>query len=342
MKKTILEVNYFFNFLGFTNEKQQNLWQNLPLVYTYNDYDYCGYDSGATSDGKSAINTAYRKMFSHYPLEATEGLYHSFKIGAVLFIVTDTRTFLSEKDKTFFGETQKTWIKNKISNAVKDPTIGGIILTTTQVWIYNKTEYEGNLVQQDYTALKEAFLSDKEEIGKAISDSGINFDDPVKAGFKSLLMIIGEEMLAFDDGLNNPNGKFPTVVCGNIDGSGSCKGGPYSYSSFTQSNNQYCRFIITPNMTDTPKVCFNIIGNLRMTNEEANTEEDKTVFVYNTCYRHQFKGFNTKCSILATEKVINAAITLGINVFLFVVFFLMLYKITAKSFNFTTLDPETS
>ena len=63
-----------------------------------------------------------------------------------------------------------------------------------------------------------------------------------------------------------------------------------------------------------------------------------SLFLYNTCDPKQFAGFNRKCPILAAEKGINFAITLGINIVLFVVFFVFLYKVSQKAFNFNTLD----
>jgi len=307
-------------------------------MYTYNEKDYCGKTSDSTAKGKSAVNEAYRKMFPSYNLEVTEGLYQSFKVGGVLFIVTDSRTFLSIPNKTFFGETQKTWIKNMITTAATDATIRGVIVTSTQVWNYNATAYIEDMVQQDYISINEAFNAEKKEIGDALINSGMNYLNPTGTNYKPFMMTIGEQMLAFDNGLNNQEtGKFPVLVCGGVEESGSCKGGPYSSAYFSQSTQQYCNVTVITNFTDpiNPKLCF-----ISQAGYVKDDNTDEMTFVYNSCYPEQFKDFNRKCPIGAYEKLVNFALTLGINILLFVVFFILLYKLSTKAFNFNTLDPN--
>lgn len=275
---------HFNNIIGLTNENQISLFQNTPMVYTYNEYDYCGNNSDSTEKGKSAVNNAYRKMFPSYNLEVTEGLYHSFKAGGILFIVTDTRTFLSKDQSSFFGNAQKQWIKKLISKVPTDPTTRGVVITLTQVWNYNATAYKDDLWRHYVLSTDPAFDADKKEIGQFILNSGINYLDPTAANYKPLLMVVGEQMVAFDDGLNNKEaGKFPVVVCGGINESQSCKGGPYSHAYFTQANEQYCTINVITNTTipASPKICFIINGSYR---KDA---KDEQTFVYNTCYPNQ-------------------------------------------------------
>ncbi len=282
-------------------------------------------------------------MFPSYQLQTADSVYHSFKVEGVLFIVTDTRSYLSEKDKSFFGSAQKTWINNLISGVKDNNSTKAVIITTTQVWNYNTTVYENDFIQQNIMSIKEAFNADKKEIGDFIQKSGINYLNYKGANYKPILMVIGETMLAFDDGLNNKDyGKFPTVVCGNVDGSGDCKGGPFSYAYFTQASEQYCNIRVVTNMTlPNAPVCILTQGLIRKVPDEE-TKDDEMVFFYNTCDPEKFKGFNRKCPIGAKEKLINFAITLGANIFLFLVFFVWFYKLSAKAFNFTTLDSNAS
>jgi hypothetical protein len=242
-------------------------------------------------------------------------------------------------DKTYFGATQKAWIKQLISKAASDITTKGVIITATQVWNYNSTEYEGDLVQQNTLSVNQAFNADKAEIGDAFLNSGINYLNPNSANYKPVMMVVGEEMLAFDNGKNNQaTGKFPVVVCGSVEGDMECKGGPYSHASFTQSMEQFCTFnVITDVSVPTaPKVCIVVQGSIRRVPDKDTVDE--VLFVYNTCLPNETAGFNRKCPIGTGEKLLNFAVTLGVNIILFAVFFVMLYRISTKAFNFNTLD----
>jgi hypothetical protein len=85
-----------------------------PFAYVWDDHDYSGNNSNATSTGKTNARRAYQEYVPHYPLAAGSGnvpIYQAFTVGRVRFILSDLR---SERTSTaIMSSTQKTWFKNQ-------------------------------------------------------------------------------------------------------------------------------------------------------------------------------------------------------------------------------------
>jgi phosphodiesterase/alkaline phosphatase D-like protein len=54
---------------------QARLYWEVPLVYVWDDHDFCGNNSDGRAIGRVAVKRAYRDYFPHYPLwdESAEG-----------------------------------------------------------------------------------------------------------------------------------------------------------------------------------------------------------------------------------------------------------------------------
>jgi phosphodiesterase/alkaline phosphatase D-like protein len=102
----------------------QHLFGKVPVPYTWDDHDYLGNSSHGGTKGGPAAREAYRLYVPHYPLpDKDDGIYHSFSVGNVQFIVTDTRSRKSDPKladtsaKTMLGAKQKQWLKDTLTAA---------------------------------------------------------------------------------------------------------------------------------------------------------------------------------------------------------------------------------
>jgi len=102
--------------------RQAELYRNVPLVYAWDDHDFGPNDSDRTHGGNANANQAYRQRVPHYPLPNNPGIFHSFVVGRVLFIVADVRTFRDPNSdpmvpsKTMLGTAQKEWMDQLLAS----------------------------------------------------------------------------------------------------------------------------------------------------------------------------------------------------------------------------------
>jgi hypothetical protein len=317
-------------YAGVLSSAQNPLFQSVPVVYTYNELDYGGNSQDST--GK-AIRTAYQTIFPSYPLPSTTpGIYQQFYIGSVLVLVTDSRAFINADSSTIFGATQKKWLVDNINAAAADNTVKGVIVLFTQEWFYNSTAYDMDIIKQDRLSYNGNFDSEKKEIAKAISN--LNFNNPLVSNFKSFLMIGGDaRMLAFDNGINNNFGAFPYLVCGSMDQKTNCWGGPYSHGYFYYETGQYCK--VTLYQSSSGNVCYMIQGIYNSNNAT------QVVLQYDTCNPAKYPAnINVKCPILWQEKLIIAAIAIGAALFIFILFYVIFYRIAVYNFNYKVIRDE--
>jgi len=280
-----------------------------------------------------AVTLAYRKIFPSYTLPDYMGAYQSFRHGSTLFLVTDSRAFLDTESGNLFGNTQLEWLVNNLKQAAIDPSISSIFITMTQVWNHVKSAYDWDMIKQKYSSILDSMTNEKEAISKTARES-FNFSRPNQPNFKSVMMIVGEHTLAFDDGSWNNYGNFPIAVCGPIDDWQQCRGGPYSHGSFHNEDNQFCMFKVYKE-NNSPNTCVKAEGFVTFKNIK---KEDIVVWTYDTCYPDKYRGrVNLKCPIDFTEKIINAAITIGINIFIFLIFFIVIYRVSLRAFSFTKI-----
>lgn len=311
------------------------------MVYTFDETDFDWSNSHSKSQNKEAVNDAYRKIIPSYPLHnEQEGVYQSFVAGNVLFLVTDSRTFLDQDKGILLGLEQTNWLKNQLTNAATDDSISAIILTFTQPWIYVHSAYDWDMIKQNYVAISDDMLNDKFIVGN-VTRNLFNFNRPNEPNFKSMMMIQGGVHTAFDDGSFNYYGNFPVAVCGTLDHWLQCRGGPYSHGSFHDSYGQFCNVKIYQRQVSENKslTCINVAGIIPSNDEKK--AQDTTVYLYDTCTPDLFPGrINLKCPIDYKEKILNAGITIGAMIIVYVVFMVIVYNAASKALSYQKIKDE--
>jgi len=243
--------------------KQAFLYQNVPLVYIWDDHDFGPNNCGKYSHSKPASHWFYRHTFPHYELAGTDTtpIYQAFTVGRVRFIITDLRTesepsssnnpyianfdstqWIKTRDsegnvevampdspqKSMMGTMQKKWFKNELLKA-KD-TYGLIVWVSTRPWIgtgKNTDQWWG-------------YSYERREIAKFIHENKIN----------NLCFISGDmHGAAIDNGSHNGYYKdetdgsffectdakgFPVFQAASLTSNPSIKGGPWSHGASPQ------------------------------------------------------------------------------------------------------------
>jgi hypothetical protein len=319
-------IHYFY--IALTLDATKKLFSNVPLMYSFNDNDFDGSSSNKNSSLLTTVNSIYRKIFPSYDLP-NSGVYQSFKYGNVLFIMADSRTFLSSSTKEFLGSIQVSWIISKLKNVANDPSVGAVFITLPQVWNYVKSEYDWDMVKQNFDSILDSASDDKSAIGDFLNKN-FNFNRPTLPGFKSVMMIVGDTTTAFDDGSWNNYGNFPVAVCGPLDYWQQCRGGPYSHGSFHDNPNNFCQFTVYPSGG---KTCVKAVG---VINALSGNFAEQPAWIYDTCNPDQFRGrINMKCPILYTEKLVNVAITIAALVVVYLIFFVLIHNLALRSLNYS-------
>jgi hypothetical protein len=329
-------VKYFkITLLALNLPTTKELYSNFPLIYVYDDNDFPKISDGTYKINEvQAVTKAYRKIFPSYDLPDNVGAYQSFRNGNSLFLVTDSRAFLDLNNGNLFGKNQLDWVINNLKQASQDPSINAVFITITQAWNHVKSAYDWDIIKQKFYSILDVMTAEKEKVSEAARNN-FNFSRPNKANFKSLMMIIGEHTLAFDDGTWNNYGNFPIAVCGPLAEWQQCRGGPYSHGSFHNEQSQYCVFTVYPN-ADLKNTCVKAEGIVTFKDTD---KQEIVVWTYDTCYPDKYRGrVNLKCPILFTEKIVNAAITIGVNIFIFLIFFVVIYKLSLKAFSFNIIN----
>ena len=321
----------------FDNSKLSDLLRSKPFVYSFNDLDFAGKDSDANGKGVKAINEAYRETFPNYIEDGQdEGIYQSFTLNKVKFIMTDSRSFLDKKNKQFFGSKQREWLKTEFSSALDEDDKKAIIITVTQPWNYVEDEYDIDIIKQDFISLTKEMENDKKVFFEVLQEyqssnnHPFNFYYPIRARlsdgaekFKSILLIVGERHLAFDTGRWNNYGSFPIAVAGPLDSWQECRGGPYSHGSFHDSKHQYLSVIAKGG-------CLVLRGIIANNKENVG---DQIVFAYKTCTPDDYPGrVNRKCPMVWKEKLIHAFILIFAGIVVAFVFFFAFYWVGMSSF----------
>jgi hypothetical protein len=212
---------------------QALLYRSVPTNYMWDDHDYASDNSNTNAAGKEPARLSYRERFPHYPLPAGTGnnpIYHSFTVGRVLFIVTDTRSEKSDHNiadsttKTVLGAVQKQWFKDTLLAAKS--THKGI------VWINSHPFLSTNTADENWGG----YPTEQKEICDYIVTNQI----PI------LCIVSGDaHMIAIDNGSGcnystNGSGSIPVFHFAPLDHpNGSVKGGTYSHGTFPSGEGQY-------------------------------------------------------------------------------------------------------
>ncbi|SCL31914.1 Phosphodiesterase/alkaline phosphatase D [Micromonospora nigra] len=102
---------------------QASLYRNRQLVYIWDDHDGGPADWDTTHANKSNAAQVYRERVPHYDLPESGAIYHSFQVGRVLFVATDSRYYRSPasdpdtSSKTMLGQAQKDWLAGQLADS---------------------------------------------------------------------------------------------------------------------------------------------------------------------------------------------------------------------------------
>lgn len=207
----------------FGNATIAEFYRTVPNAHVWSDHDYCGAALDMNAAGKSAAQAAYRAKVPHVSLEVAGGIYHSFKIGRVIYVMLDTHSFRSPTgdtdgpSKTVIGTTQKTWLKNLLIDGDNQNCIFAII--TPEPWNGTDTDSWGN------------YSTERAELADYIVNNGLQ---------NRVFMLSGDaHCVALDSG-NNMRGAFPVFQAAPLGASAnSTKGIVADLGPFTTALQQY-------------------------------------------------------------------------------------------------------
>jgi phosphodiesterase/alkaline phosphatase D-like protein len=217
--------DYRANYDAVLNQPNQAaMYRGVPLVYMWDDHDFCGNDSDVTSPGRAVARAVYQERTPHYPIAPAAGgtMAQAFTVGRVRIIVTDLRSAAdpsTKKDdgaKTHLGIAQKNWFKQQLISA-RDAGFPLILWVCTNPWIG-----AGDAAHD--TDNWSGYAAERTELANFIRDNRI----------QNLVLLSGDmHALAYDDGTHSDyatgGGAQLTVLhAASLTQNGSIKGGPYT------------------------------------------------------------------------------------------------------------------
>ena len=125
----------------FAQSKQQALYRDIATAYVWDDHDFGPDNSDSTSKGRENACQVYRERVPHYGLHDDYGIWQSWQIGRVLFVLLDVRAYRSpndddSKDKTMLGTAQKKWLRELLESS----KAAFLVLVTGSRWFDNTTD----------------------------------------------------------------------------------------------------------------------------------------------------------------------------------------------------------
>ena len=243
---------------------QSRLYQNVPVVYMWDDHDSGGNNSDKKSSSHPAARKAYADFVPHYPLlpGTSDPIYHAFSVGRVRFIITDLRSDrddVAKKDdaqKSLLGANQKEWFKKELLEANgKYPlicwmsTVPWLGVAGSNYYGFIKHDQYGRFYHNDPAASKvdrsklitgedhwAMYSTERREIADFIKNNRIH----------EVCILHGDShMLAADDGSHSDfatgGGAPMRIMCAApLDQTPSLKGGPYSEGVYKVKAGEGC------------------------------------------------------------------------------------------------------
>ncbi len=200
---------------------QARMLRNVPTAYVWDDHDFGPNNADGTSASKPAAASVYRSRVPHYPLPDATGIWQTWDIGRVRFVITDQRSAASPKadtdnsSKTMLGTTQKAWFKNILSNSA------GMLI----VWVCPRWFGMPASAGADSWA---GFTTERAELA-----------DYIKANCHGRVIVLSADLhtLALDDGTNHDfatggGEPLPTFQAAALDKTPATGGGTYTHGEF--------------------------------------------------------------------------------------------------------------
>lgn len=200
----------------FLHEDRHALYRDAPWVYAWDDHDFGPNDSDSTDPGRDNVTAVYRERCPSYDLPAGTGsnpIYHSFNIGRILFVVSDTRS--DRTDSTVLGATQTTWLENTLnaSNAA------------ALVWLM-PTPWLG-----EHADSWAGHTTERSELADLIADTGWSG--------RTTMLTADIHAAAIASGAANPYGGWPITLCASVDATTSGASGSQYDVSWRPGRGQY-------------------------------------------------------------------------------------------------------
>jgi hypothetical protein len=208
-----------------TSPAQSALYRETPIAYVWDDHDFGGSNSTATSAAREAARLSYRQNVPHYELAAGDGnapIYQAFSAGRVRFVLMDTRSMRNQEDmpdgsRSLLGAQQREWLKQELLDASRTHAL--VVLVSSVPWVAPESA-----AGDDWGG----YATERREIADFIAENQID----------NLMMLAGDaHMLGIDDGSNadyatSGGSGFPVMHAAALDRPGSVKGGPYSEGTY--------------------------------------------------------------------------------------------------------------
>lgn len=225
----------------FSSKAQAALYQNVPLVYMWDDHDYGPNNSDASNPCREVSIRQYKNHFPHYPLafdDITSPISQVFNAGRVTFLLTDMRSQKTppvykdcERTKTgsnFGTEAHLQWFFDQLLEAKNKGHVVAWINSYPWINAPDGPNYK---------------CSEKDNWG-GYPEERTKIADFIKKHQIPVFILSGDaHMVAIDDGTNSDyatGGGAPVRVfhAAALDRPGSYKGGPYS-SGYSREQGQY-------------------------------------------------------------------------------------------------------
>ncbi|MCC6619457.1 MAG: alkaline phosphatase D family protein [Chloroflexi bacterium] len=200
--------------------RQRLLHEQGWMDYHWDDHDFGPNDSHAGSASKPAAQAVYRTHVPHWTLPDDEGIYHTYVIGRVRFIILDVRSYRStngstdNSSKTMLGATQKAWALDIVDNAT-EPCI---VIFCGSPW-----NGDDSITWGSFSTERDELIGEFTTLGKK----------------DRLFMVHGDNhFLAFDDGTNAPGG-IPTAQLAALDAGFTTNDGTWTSGIVKAEQQQY-------------------------------------------------------------------------------------------------------
>lgn len=306
---------------------------NKPFEYNLNEF--CGEEVNEASCGKDQSKAIKKLYLNTYPVpDNSEYTYYSTVKYGIKFIHCDSQSYIDIDSGTLLGATQLTWLISEIES-FNNTGLSGLIITYNKPYYYNEEVYSKDWVKQSYDTMSSAFDNEKTKIMDSLLKS-INYKNLTKSNYQFVLMIAGGRLISLDKGNNNKYGNFPILTCGPLDSKlNTCNGGPFSHGYAKDDDDQYCYFNIY--QSETKRTCLKFQGIIA----KKESLPEIVVFTYDTCTPELYNSNNNiKCPIIWKEKIIHSAIVLAIAIFVFVIFYVVIYRLAIRTFDYQLLNKE--
>lgn len=207
---------------------QAALYRDTPIAYVWDDHDYGPDNSNKTSPGRAAATQVYRERVPSYPLNDPEGIWQTFVVGRVRFVMTDLRSMADpygdpdSATKTLTGDRQESWLLGVLGSAEEELI----------VWVSTISFGSGF-----GPATWDSYSTQRNRIATWCQDH----PDVVRR----LVVVTGDwHGTGFDDGRNNRWGGFPSFQCGPLDSFPSLNLRPTFSHGRSIARGQYAEFTV--------------------------------------------------------------------------------------------------